>query len=279
MLKAISRGKPARARGPAPHLADAEVITMEIVGESLGIDCDKHIWGYFDSHWRNLFPALGDRTSFVRQAANLCYWKQRLLGALAELLEAFRDDVHMIDGFPMPVCGFKRAHFANVFEGDAAYGHCASKGETYYGFKGHLVISSAGVVSGFQIAAANVDERDIAPEITQAIAGVLLGDKGYIRPELDHELARRDLYLETPVRSNMEEFRPDSYLRLLGKTRRLVETVIGQLSERFNIEKVRARDLWHLSSRVARKLLAHTISVLLNCERGVPPLHIEGLVM
>jgi len=181
-LKAISGGKPARARGPAPHLNDAEVITMEIIGETLGIDCEKHIWSYFDGYWRGLFPALGNRTSFVRQAANLCYWKQRLLIALAELLEAFRDDVHMIDGFPMPVCGFQRAHFANVFKGAAAYGHCASKGETYYGFKGHLVISSAGVVSGFQLAAANVDERDIVPEITGAITGVLLGDKGYIPP-------------------------------------------------------------------------------------------------
>jgi hypothetical protein len=43
------------------------------------------------------------------------------------------------------------------------------------------------------------------------------------------------------------------------KVRRLVETVIGQLSEQFHIEKVRARDLWHLTSRSARKILSHTV--------------------
>ncbi|MCK4983476.1 MAG: hypothetical protein KAS17_11165 [Victivallaceae bacterium] len=37
-----------------------------------------------------------------------------------------------------------------------------------------------------------------------------------------------------------------------------METVIGQLNERFNIEKVRARDMWHLTVRIGRKLLAHT---------------------
>jgi len=41
-------------------------------------------------------------------------------------------------------------------------------------------------------------------------------------------------------------------------TRRLIETVIGQLTERFHIEKVRARDTWHQCSRFWRKLLAHT---------------------
>jgi hypothetical protein len=36
---------------------------------------------------------------------------------------------------------------------------------------------------------------------------------------------------------------------ILMKARRLVETVIGQLTERFHIEKVRARDTWHLTNR------------------------------
>ena len=36
-----------RKRGPGPKLSDAEVITMEIAGESLGMDCDKTIHRYF----------------------------------------------------------------------------------------------------------------------------------------------------------------------------------------------------------------------------------------
>ena len=40
-----------------------------------------------------------------------------------------------------------------------------------------------------------------------------------------------------------------------------VPTVVGQLTERFKQEKVRARDLWHLTNRVTRKIMAHTIGV------------------
>ncbi|MGA8164471.1 MAG: IS982 family transposase, partial [Waddliaceae bacterium] len=55
-------------------------------------------------------------------------------------------------------------------------------------------------------------------------------------------------------------------------------TVIGQLSERFHIEKVRARNLWHQASRFWRKLLAHTVCVKLNIELGNEPLQFEGLI-
>ena len=67
-----------RKRGPGPKLSDAEVITMEIAGESLGMDCDKTIHRYFRDHWRHLFPNLGTRTTFLRQAANLWRVKQEI---------------------------------------------------------------------------------------------------------------------------------------------------------------------------------------------------------
>lgn len=35
-----------RKRGPSPELSDAEVITMEIVGEFLGRGSDKEIYDY-----------------------------------------------------------------------------------------------------------------------------------------------------------------------------------------------------------------------------------------
>ena len=62
----------------------------------------------------------------------------------------------------------------------------------------------------------------------------------------------------------MVESRDRHSVRLLVKTRRLIETVIGQLTERFCFETVRARDLWHLTSRINRKLLAHTVALWLN---------------
>ncbi|MGA8163899.1 MAG: hypothetical protein WB791_02605, partial [Waddliaceae bacterium] len=55
-LNKVLQGKKLRQRGRVPNLTNGEVITMEIVGEFLGKDCDKTIWEYFKSHWKHFFP-------------------------------------------------------------------------------------------------------------------------------------------------------------------------------------------------------------------------------
>lgn len=95
-------------------------------------------------------------------------------------------------------------------------------------------------------------------DIVTLIQGLVIGDKGYISTTLRQELARYGIDLQTALRSNMQDNRPKEWVKLLQTIRRLIETVIGQLSSRFNIEKVWARDMWHLTSRLNRKLLAHT---------------------
>ena len=77
----------------------------------------------------------------------------------------------------------------------------------------------------------------------------MLGDKGFIRPELQRELPINGLSLQTPLRDNMKDPRSKKLLNWMKNTRRLIETVIGQLTERFHVERV----------RVWRKLLAHTL--------------------
>lgn len=277
-LKKILNGKKLRQRGFQPKLTDSEIITMEIVGEFLGKDCDKSIWEYFKNHWKHFFPKIPDRSNFSRQAANLHSIKQVLQEHLAVSLGSLADTLHMIDGLPMPVCKFSRAYFSKVFKEEAAYGYCATKQEHYYGFKGHIVINSIGVISAATFAPANIDERDVCPEIVETIQGLLLGDKGYIRPDLCKELSCNGLSLQTPLKDNMKDDRPSFFVYWLKKTRRLIETVIGQLSERFHIEKVRARDLWHEASRFWRKLLAHTMCIKICIDSGTEPLQFEQLI-
>ena len=64
----------------------------------------------------------------------------------------------------------------------------------------------------------------------------------------------------------------------LNKTRRLVETVIGQLTEQFNIEKVWARKIWTLSGRLSRKILAHSLGMLANTLLKNKPLQLEHVI-
>jgi len=115
----------------------------------------------------------------------------------------------------------------------------------YYGFRGHLVINSFGVITGFTVTTGNGSEREALWETVSGIEGLLIGDKGYISEELKHQLADVGINLQTALRKNMKDKRPQYFVKFLMRIIRLIETVIGQLQERFNIEKVWARASVH----------------------------------
>ena len=280
MLKNILKDKRLRQRGPQPKLSDSELITMEVVGEFLGKDCDEDIHSYFQTHWSDLFPFIPHRSVFVRQSANLWAIKGKLREQfLAALMPGERKGLRIVDGFPIPVCNFRRAYFSKIFKGDADYGYCASKSLHYYGFKGHLLVDVSGAIVALVVTAANVDEREAFFDMAHLVPFKGIGDRGYIlRESHKQELRLMGVELETPLRDNMKETRPKKYLRCLNKTRRIIETVIGQLSERFHIEKVRARDLWHLTNRIGRKLLSHTVAHVIARSQGFLGLCFDNLI-
>lgn len=270
---------PLRSRGFPPKLSDAEVLTMELIGEFLGIDTDQGIWRYFRCHWREWFPQLGSRSQFAKQASNLWAFKLVLQHRLTRALGAEQDPVHFIDGFPIPVCLFKRAPKCRRFKGEADFGYCASKEQTFYGFRGHVLVDFHGTITSFTLTNASEDERVALWDIVERVRGLVLGDKGYLGAHLKQELFKQEVCLETPLRSNMRDTRDPALVKCMTSTRRLVETVIGQLSERFHIEKVWARDLWHLTNRLGRKILAHSLGVLINRTLGRDPLQFDGLIV
>ena len=125
------------------------------------------------------FPALGSYQAFARQCTALI--KQRILN----LLFPASDTIHILDGFPIPVCHACRGHRCRTFRGEAAWGYCATKQEPFYGLRGHLVITLAGTAVAFTVA--NVDERDVVPNLYDKIR--LIGDKGFISGDLKREAA------------------------------------------------------------------------------------------
>ncbi len=104
-----------RQRGPRPVLADSEVLTVEVVGEHLGLDRDTEVFAYFRRHYAHFFPGLRavHRTTFARQAANLWRVKEALWQWL--LPETGCDPSWaMVDSFPVAVCRFARAPRARL---------------------------------------------------------------------------------------------------------------------------------------------------------------------
>ncbi len=91
---------------------------------------------------------------------------------------------------------------------------------------------------------ANIDERESLWDIIGNIKGLLFPDKELIGEYFQEEIRQYSpVNWQTPTRNNMTDPRGKDCNRWITSTRRLVETVIRQLPEQFNIKKIRARDL------------------------------------
>jgi hypothetical protein len=276
-VRDLCRDRDLRRRGPAPVLADSEVLAVEITGEFLGLDTDQGLHAYFRRHFGHLFPRLREvhRTTFLRQAANLWAAKQALWRHLAAATE--RDDaLVLVDSLPVPVCRFARAYRCRSLRGLSAFGYDAFAHQTYYGLRLHLRVTWPGVITAAALAPANEADRAVAPQLLAGLTGWALGDKGYWSPALRAELAPGGLDPIAPPRGKSTGAK--RWPAWLVQARRRIETVLSQLTERYHAKRVRARDEWHLMARWLRKLASHAMAVLLCQRAGLDPLAFAQLL-
>ncbi len=269
------QGRRIRQRGPDPKLSDSEVLTVEIVGEFLGIDTDKGIYLFFKRHYGEWFPALGEvhRITFTRQSANLWKVKESLWQDLLTL--APHDPTFaLVDSMPLPACLFARAHRCKRFKGEAAFGKDTLLKQTFYGFRVHVRICWPGVITRISVAPANAHELSVVPELLEHTWGVVVGDRNYCPPPVREELTGRGVELLAPYRTKKRDPNPQRSA-FLSRLRYRIDTVFSQLTERYCVKRVWARELWHLASRLLRKALSHTVAFLLNHQVGNPPLQLS----
>lgn len=268
-----------RKRGPAPKLSDFEVLTIEIIGEFLGLDTDKEIHLFFQRHYAEWFPALSEvhRTTFARQAANLWKIKEHLWQELLALTPhdpAFA----LVDSMPLPACLFARAYRCKRFRGQAGFGKDTLLKQTFYGFRVHARVSWPGVITRISVAPANIHELSVVPEIVEGTSGLLVGDRNYHSPKTKEQLEGIGIELLAPYSSKKRDPAPKKSA-LLSRFRYRIDTVFSQLTERYCVKRMWARDLWHLASRLLRKVLSHTVAFLLNHRMGNQPLQLSKLLI
>jgi hypothetical protein len=115
--------------------------------------------------------------------------------------------------------------------------------------------SSCLVGTFYEVRRAETEGRDRLQERTPArtlgVSGVVVGDRNYHSPKTKEELVRIGI-------EHQHRFQP---------TR-------GTL----RVKRVWARDLWHLTSRLLRKVLSHTVAFLLNHRMGNQPLQLAKLL-
>jgi hypothetical protein len=177
---------------------------------------------------------------------------------------------------PLPACLFARAYRCRRFRGEAAFGKDTLLGQTFYGFRVHVRVCWPGLITRISVAPANVHELSVLPEIVEGTSGLIVGDRNYHSPKTKQGLAGIGVELLAPYSSKKRDPNPKKSA-FLSRLRCRIDTVFSQLTERYSIKKVRARDLWHLASRPLRKVLSHTVAFLFNQRMGNPPLQFSKL--
>ena len=266
-----------RQRGPQPTMSDAEVLTIEVVGIWLGLATDKAIYLYFQRHYGDWFPGLREvhRTTFVRQSANLWAMKVQLW---RQLLHWIRHDPtdNVIDSMPLSVCRFARANRCRRLREVSAYGYDEVAKQKHFGLRVHARMAWPGVICDLELLPANVHDTVAAEEMLKGLTGQIIGDRNYWKPVLRDRLQEQQLTLLAPFATAKHEREP--WPRALTRKRYRIETVFGQLVQRFQARQVWARDAWHLCSRWLRRIVAHCLGVFLCQQNGLPPLQFSALV-
>ena len=247
-------------------LSDSEIITISIVGELLTINSEKSFFSLLKREYKSLFPKLGYRTRFNRNKRNLHSVISKIREYISEIFQFNSDNIRIIDSMPIPVCKFGRAHFSKCFKGEASYGRCASKKETYFGFKFHALTTVDGFLTDYVITPANIDDRSAVWDLCDKYNSIsIIGDKGYINKRLTPELkSQRDINLLFPKRGNSKDNYPKEIRQLIFKFRRRIETSFSQLTEQLNLNKVKSKSMLGFITRTSIKVLAHNISFLIN---------------
>src|SRR6266508_1289139 len=130
-------------------------------------------------------------------------------------------------------------------------------------------LDSRGVPLGYTIVPANEKEYEpLADLLTGTPAAVVIADKGFWGRDYKARLAAAGTTLLTP-----DKTRTAANLgreRALASTRLVIESVFSNLKEQMRLERHLARTPAGLAVRIAQRILALTLGMLLNTLNGRP---------
>ena len=253
--------------GPEPLCSDSELMAMCLIGECKGWDMETELLSNFGAH-RNLFPHIPTQSRFNRRRRNLMLTFNGIRQILLSWIDLTQDAHCVIDSMPIPVTKF---HLAPSSTGDwrafgANFGKVASKKQTIFGYKLHLLITLGGLILDFTLAPASLQDLAVGVSLlTDHNDRLVLADKAYVSAPAAAELRRQNrIRLQALPRRNQKIQMPSITRKLINQVRQMIETVNAQLESQFNIETNHAHTFWGLCTRLYSKLTAHTLCIYIN---------------
>jgi hypothetical protein len=270
--------------GPAPRLSESELVTLALYQELIGEPREDHFFRLHQASLLTFFPELNERSRYNRRKRDLCSVILAVRGSLQLVLDALAlSETAVIDSAPVPCVGYKREKGHSDFLGTADYGRCQSKALKYFGCKLHTVVSLGGVILSFLLTPASPYDNQAVRELLDSCTHHLkrlLGDKAYNDAALQEYLKQSyALDLLAPVKVNQPPQRSASAQQQLNRLRMICETVNAQLQEQLHLSKHYAKSTQGLITRIAAKLTAHSVGMMVNAVLGRPRLHLAELAV
>lgn len=248
-----------KKRHRASRLSLSEVMTIQVLFHLSGCRTFKKFYlGYVHLHLKSYFPNTVSYNRMVELCSEsmlplLAYLKTKGLGNCS--------GISFIDSTPLRVCHNRRIHNHKVFKGLADRGQCSIG--WFFGFKLHIVTNDSGEIIDLLITPGNKDDRTPLrmKNFTDKLWGKIYGDKGYLGKELFEQLFTQGIHLVTKLKKNMKsKLLTPMYDVIMLRKRAIVESIIDQLKNIFQIEHSRHRSPKNFFTNIFSALIAYNFT-------------------
>lgn len=257
---------PARGGRP-PLVSDAELVALAVGQAAIGISSDRQFLGLIGRVLPGWFPHLPDQSQYNRRLRSLV----ELISTVQQRLAHFIDvgGARLADGTQLPVASYPGCQQRSDFAGFARYGFAKSQHRFIWGVRLVLLTDTRGLPLGYTVVPANEKEYEpLADLLTGTPAEIVIADKGFWGRGYRERLAADGITLLTP-----DKTRTAANLgreRALASTRLVIESVFANLKGQMRLEHHLAKTPAGLCVRIAQRILALTIGILLNTLNGRP---------
>lgn len=257
---------PARCGRP-PLTSDAELVALAVCQAAMGISSDRQFLGLVGRVLPGWFPHLPDQSQYNRRLRALV----ELISIVQQRLARWLDlgGVRLADGTQLAVASYPGCARRSAFAGFARYGYARSQHRFIWGVRLVLLTDERGLPLGYTLVPASEHEQEpLADLLTGTPSEVVIADKGFWGRAYAERLASEGTRLLTPQRTRTAANAGRE--RALASTRLVVESVFFNLKGQMRLERHLAKTPAGLAVRIAQRILALTLGMLLNKLAGRP---------
>ena len=254
---------PVRTKNARRMVTDAEVVTLAVAQQLLGVGSDERFAVIAPRRLGHLFPQMPKRPGYVKRRQRLSDVIERLIGQFAEHTAGGEDDLLVVDSTPIECARSVETTRRSALADAADYGYSASHSRFFWGFRLHGIFGLDGTPRALALTSPKVGERDVCLDMLARLGHhgpvTVIGDKGYAGRDFHAAAADLGAHVIRPRRKDEAGKGPH-----LAPLRQRIESIFWTAKDMLGLEDHGARELHTLRCRLAAKFLALTAVIALN---------------